>query len=115
MISVMNLHRRKETSDTDFYIGRTPKFGGPSPLANPYTVEEYGRAGCIRMYYEWLNGKIDDRDAAVIDELKAIIEASDAGTAYLMCHCKPQACHGDAIMLIVEDRHDDILGESEDV
>jgi hypothetical protein len=110
MIKVMNLHTRKGSSNNDFYIGRTPQFGGPSPLANPFTVEDHGRSGCIRMYMKWLNAKIDEHDTEVIDELKSILDASDTDTAYLMCHCKPKACHGDVIMIIAEERRDDILG-----
>jgi len=112
MITVVNMHRRKTTSENDFYIGRTPKFGGPSPLANPFTVKEHGRAECIRMYYDWLNTKIDEKDPDVMDEMKNIVDAADAGVAYLLCHCKPQACHGDAIMLVAGDRRDEIMGKS---
>ncbi len=107
MISVVNLHQSKVKEG--FYIGRTHKFGGPSPLANPFTVEEHGRIDCIRMYMAWLTSKIDQKDPAVMGELKKIAEKSSSGTAHLFCHCKPKACHGDVIMLFAEDRASEIL------
>ena len=78
-------------------------------MANPFSVEEYGRTECIRMYMEWLSSKIDERDPDVIGELRRILEVSENGTAYLMCHCKPKACHGDVIMCMAEDRKEEIM------
>ena len=97
-ITVVNKHRHVPT-ENDVYIGRG------SPLGNPYTVEAYGRAGAIARYEHWFEQKLNDRDHKVWNALAKIAERSLNGKpTYLVCFCKPQACHGDSIKEFVCER-----------
>lgn len=58
---------------------------------NPYTVKDYGRDECIKMYREYIIQKLE-KDPLLRKEL-----ASLRGQV-LGCYCKPQACHGDVLV-----------------
>jgi hypothetical protein len=81
------------------YIGRSPPLG-PSPLANPYPVEQHGRKA-LELYKGWLRGKLKSADSAVFAALRAI-----PADASLVCHCvRPDgsgACHGRFVALAWE-------------
>jgi hypothetical protein len=82
------------------YVGRSRQWGGPSPLANPYRVElRHGedRAAAapriLRQYREWLWGKIQAEDLALLEVLDAISPES-----YLGCTCWPAHCHAEVVV-----------------
>ena len=58
---------------------------------NPYTVKDYGRDECIKMYREYIIQKLE-KDPLLRKEL-----ASLRGQV-LGCYCKPHACHGDVLV-----------------
>jgi hypothetical protein len=76
------------------YVGRENTYYGlpESPLANIYRESNYGRAGCIRKYRQWLWWKIQRRDTEVLDALKKLTEDSA-----LVCWCAPKPCHAEVI------------------
>ena len=91
------VHCKKELYDV--YIGRPSKWG------NPYTHKQDGktlakyivkdRDTAVNAYREWItngDGKhlLDD-----LHELK--------GGKILGCWCKPQACHGDVLLELLEE------------
>jgi len=80
MTKVVNKYRDKY----DAYIGR------PSPYGNPYSVKEYGREGCIKMYKNYFYERI----ASDAKFKEAVLKLKDKT---LGCFCKPLACHGDVI------------------
>lgn len=82
----------------DIYIGRG------SPLGNPFVIGEAGtRTDVIRQYATWLDGKIKESNADVCNALNNILSLHKKGkTVRLVCFCKPQACHGDVIKMVVE-------------
>jgi hypothetical protein len=77
------------------YVGRENKHYGlkESPLANIYHVDQYGRAGAIRKYRQWLWWKMQKRDPEVLGALQKLTEDS-----VLVCWCAPKPCHAEIIV-----------------
>lgn len=84
-----------ETFDHWRYVGRQSELVGlpASPLANPYSVKQYGRDEAIARYKSWLWGKLQGGDDDVIRAMLDIRHRSR-----LVCWCKPKACHADVII-----------------
>jgi hypothetical protein len=93
---VINL-KDKPRPDYDVYIGRRQWYGKElfeaSPWANYYSWKRYGRAGAIARYEQKVRNS---------PELMARIPELDEKT--LGCWCKPQACHGDVLLRLVEEQ-----------
>jgi len=70
----------------EVYIGR------PSVWGNPFHVAQYGRAGALRRYREWLQTQPELIERAR-QELKGRV---------LGCWCKPRACHGDVLVELLD-------------
>ena len=88
----------------DFYIGR------PSPLGNPYSVEQFGRDKCIEMYKPWLEKRLANKQSEqyfIIQHMKKAL--IDFGFVNLWCWCEPLPCHGKIIkeVLLHGDRGND--------
>lgn len=65
------------------YIGRSTKWG------NPFIIGKDGtRAQVLKKYRDWL---------ATQPELQRAAQRELAGYN-LVCHCSPQACHGDILL-----------------
>jgi hypothetical protein len=85
------------------YIGRNMVFYVPgakaSKWANPFNVKKYGRDECLKLYKKHImeNPKLMKR---IRKELQGKV---------LGCWCKPEACHGDVLLKILEE-----LEESDD-
>lgn len=79
------VHCKKEKYNV--YIGRPSKWG------NPFTVEEYGRAECIRKYEEWVKTQPELMNS--LHELEGKI---------LGCWCKPASCHGDVLLRLIKEQ-----------
>jgi len=94
---VVNKRKEKHTH----YIGRGSIFGNPFKIggANNYTREDV-----IVKYEQWLRMK-----------LKSLVWLSPLGqaiydlpeSAVLGCFCKPKACHGDIIIKIWKELHNE--------
>lgn len=86
---------RKRFEGEDVYIGR------PSVLGNPFAIGKDGdRAEVIRKYRGWLWEQVKAR-GKVFAELVRIKRMSECGDVYLVCWCKPEACHGDVVKLCI--------------
>jgi hypothetical protein len=100
-----------------YYIGRKHyKLGlPPSALANPYTVEEYGRKQCLVLYRKYLKDIVDKflldtsgtvctkKEIEVMVELAKLALALLAGhTITLCCFCAPKPCHGASVRFFIE-------------
>lgn len=72
----------------DVFIGRPSKWG------NPYSVEKYGREGCLKAYKQSLWQRMKDPAYC-----KMMIDELDGKT--LQCFCAPLPCHGDILMAAV--------------
>lgn len=78
------------------YIGRNMEFyvkgAKKSKWANPFSVKKYGREGCLKKYRKYVikSGLYDD-----------ILELYDKE---LGCWCKPEACHGDVLKELLEEK-----------
>lgn len=77
------------------YIGRHNHYvGAPSSKwKNPYSVKKYGRAGCIKKYERYIKKNKELMDS--IEELRG---------KTLGCWCSPDACHGDVLLKIMNDK-----------
>lgn len=74
----------------DVYIGRGSIWG------NPFTVEKYGRDGCIDKYEHYIRDKLQN-NPELWQELQKL-EGKVLG-----CFCKPKRCHGDILVKILEE------------
>lgn len=79
------------------YIGRNMVFYVPgavkSKWANPFNVKKYGREECLKLYKEYIMGE---------KHLMKKIQKELSGKV-LGCWCKPEACHGDILLKILEE------------
>jgi len=78
---------RVYNANKDFYPAEAVYIGRPSKWGNPYIIGKEGdRKTVIDLYEKWLytSGRIND-----IEELRG---------KDLVCHCAPQACHGDVLI-----------------
>lgn len=80
----------RRTHSFDEYIGRGSIWG------NPYTVEHYGRDKCIEMYEVLIRRKLE-QDPTLVTKLMAL------QGKVLGCYCKPQKCHGDVLVQLIEE------------
>ena len=82
MTKVVNLYKDKY----DIYIGRAGK-NSDGYFGNPFSVELYGRAGCLSKFRDYFNNRID----ADPEYKRRISELKDK---ILGCFCVPNKCHG---------------------
>lgn len=84
MTVVVNLRKDKY----DKYIGRGSIWG------NPFIIGKHGnRKEVIRKYENYIRN--DDYLLGHIGELEGLV---------LGCYCKPEACHGDVLLKLLEER-----------
>jgi len=91
MTTVVNKYRcpdfNPKTNPSDVYIGRG------SPWGNPYIIGEDGtRAEVIEKYRQYILGKPD-----------LLARLPELNGRRLGCYCRPQACHGDVLVALIED------------
>jgi hypothetical protein len=87
---VVNLRKEKYTH----YIGR------PSIFGNPFIIGKDGtREQVIEKYSDCLRHGINELN--IIEAIKKLPE-----DAILGCYCKPLPCHGDVIIKIWEELHE---------
>ena len=114
MISVGNVKRGGPHGYIGIYIGRAGYGLKGSPLANPFKMnKEAERAEVIERYRTYIQKKIEERDQAVLDELREIEHAHRKGEkVVLLCWCAPRACHGDVVKELIEaDVNGDLLAD----
>ena len=71
----------------DTYIGRGSKWGSPFHIG-----PDGDRKEVIRKYEEWIRQQPEL--LAALPELRG---------KFLGCHCKPQRCHGDVLVKLLEE------------
>ena len=84
------------------YIGRSgvvfinnerfPKI--TSQWANQFTVKKEGRDKCLELYEAWVREKIKKEGTEELKKLKNKV---------LGCWCKPEKCHGDILIKILNE------------
>jgi hypothetical protein len=93
---VVNLNDRPWPEDF-VYIGRRQWCGKElfeaSPWANYFSVKCYGREEAIRRYEERLRSRPD-----------LLARLPELGGKTLTCWCKPELCHGDVLLRLIEER-----------
>lgn len=93
---VCNMHHGAPPSGRVIYCGRSRKWGGPSPLANPFKLDGPRNAEAatriLGQYRRHLWERMQARDAAVLRALDSI-----PADGWIGCTCAPKPCHGDEI------------------
>ncbi len=94
---IWNMHNPAHPPDL-VYVGRSPKWGGWSPLANPFKLDpnlprECQAADVLGQYQRWLWEKIKTKDPRVCAAIHALTAESFVG-----CTCWPLPCHGEIIV-----------------
>ncbi len=79
----------KYKSEFDVYIGRGSRWG------NPYTVEEHGREKAIELFRGYIIQALETEPGLLAELMK--LDGKRLG-----CFCKPQACHGDVLVELIE-------------
>lgn len=86
------VNRYKEPFDV--YIGRSGK-GEKSLWGNPYSIKEYGREECLNLYRRYIFDRLTN-EIGLSEELRKLKGKT------LGCFCKPQPCHGDILVEMME-------------
>lgn len=100
-MEVVKLKRKNGTvvQDCDVYIGRACFRGGwelkQSMWHNPFSVKQYGREKCLELYETFIRGKLDNPEFK-----RQLLALKDKR---LGCWCKPEACHGDILVKIINE------------
>ena len=90
MTRVVNLRKEKY----DIYIGRPSRYGNPYIIGRDGTREEV-----IAKYREYVLGN------------KELLESlPDLKDKVLGCYCKPQKCHGDILVELINNGQEDRSG-----
>ena len=96
MLTVLNRHHGNPKGQ---YIGRG------TPLGNPLKVEKgRTRRQAIEQFRKWaINALADERHPFTVAarEIKARHDAGE--DVRLICSCKPDNCHGDIIVELIEE------------
>lgn len=85
-----------QNDPNNIYIGRNV-FYVKAPLSkwhNPYPEKKYGREESIRMYKDYITSKLE-RDESLRKELLTLKDKN------LGCWCKPESCHGDILVELI--------------
>lgn len=102
--TVINI-RHAAAEDWDVYIGRAcPRAGDPrahvsSAFRNPYSIDRrrfISREEAVRRYEDYLRLSLSTGDVT-IEDLSALKGKR------LGCWCKPEPCHGDVLIKLIEE------------
>lgn len=89
--------KEQERPPNLMYVGRSRKWGGPSPLANPFKLDpkqpREAQLHLLVKYRRWLWDRIQAGDRAVLRALESITPST-----YLGCTCWPAPCHVEIII-----------------
>lgn len=80
-----------KNEEYDVYIGHG------SPLGNMFSAKTFGRLKAIELYHTQYLPALR-RDGRITDEYLKSLRGKRLG-----CHCKPQPCHGDKLVEIIEE------------
>lgn len=80
----------KKGESYDIYIGRPTDFG------NPFEARSYGLIKCLRLYEAYIRNKLEV-DPCFKEKLL------DLKGKRLGCFCKPNLCHGDILVKIINE------------
>lgn len=96
--NVVRIRRKNGTiiQDCDVYIGRACYQGGwnlpSSPFANPFSTSKYGRDEAIKMYEKYIRNNPN-----LLKQLHTLKNKT------LGCWCKPEPCHGDVLVKLINE------------
>ncbi len=86
MPCVLNIHRDVIPKEAVF-IGR------PSAYGIPFSVKQYGRERCIKLYERWVRSQ-----PMLMQQIRSELKGKD-----LVCYCSPKHCHGEVLLKIANE------------
>jgi len=92
MIKVINKYRKQVVGGVGINIMRGSILGNDNPI-----TKTRSRKQVIELYRIWLWGEILKK-SDVYRALVKIIKYAEFNDVYLLCCCKPKACHGDVVL-----------------
>jgi len=94
----INKHRPEQAAACDLviYCGRGSALGNPFPLSPGMP-----RGSTLARYAQWLDDRIAERDARVMDALRHIWESQKHARVGLQCFCHPLPCHTNIIIATI--------------
>ena len=94
-------------NDNHIYIGRNMTVYVPGALQskwnNPFTVKKYGIEKSLQLYREWVMTGIHPINGKKRKEGPLLNEIEELRGKILGCWCKPNKCHGDVLIDIIND------------
>ncbi len=99
--TVVRIRRSKGqiVQDCDVYIGRALTMGGwnlkDSTFGNPFKVNIFGRDKALELYQNYIEKRLIEEEGFKEELLK--LDGKVLG-----CFCKPDKCHGDILVEIIE-------------
>jgi hypothetical protein len=79
-------------SKYDIYIGRNPDYGD-TKFGNPFLIGRDGtREEVVTQYIDY-----------IVNNKELLNELQKLKNKRLGCHCKPKLCHGDVLILLIEE------------
>ena len=92
-------------SPNHVYIGRPNRNVDPNQCkwGNPFTVEDYGRDGCIELAREWIVTGINPITGEERIGGPLLNDIEELRGKNLGCWCKPLACHGDVLVELLNE------------
>lgn len=106
VVNVRVKHLRPEYNSLEEWLGANPKHvyigrgmgawvrGAEqgSPWANPFSAKKYGREECIKQYRKY-----------ILESPQLLRQLETLRGCVLGCWCKPEACHGDVLVELLEE------------
>jgi hypothetical protein len=111
LIRVLNAHGARHTLPGEFWVDRT------TPLGNPHKITRFcSRDEAIHLFKKdlwrvlkpWVDGKLTTHDLVaensgpMLSYFIVLAQAAKNNNITLLCHCKPENCHGDVIQAAIE-------------
>jgi len=87
----------------DIYIGRPSKWGNPFKINAVYQGHKMNRLNTIQAYEDWIRYSDEGQ--------KLLLDIPSLYHKVLGCWCKPQPCHGDILVQLLEEMEERIEDE----
>lgn len=86
--------------------GRGEYVGRPTPLGNPFRLEEESqRKKVVGLYRKWFEEKLAEGDATVVAELERLARLAERQAELrLTCWCAPKLCHAEVVAEALRER-----------
>ena len=73
-----------------------------SKWCNPFPVKKHGLEKCLELYKSWIKTGVNEISKKSRKDGALICEISELDGKTLGCWCKPDTCHGDVLVEMME-------------